>query len=275
MTTLGSIFCLLLLLPGGAPPDAPRDAAAVPTAPPAPLVSEPQPQEPQRKAQPRLHDAFDDLLQRRVRDGLVDYDGIRADDRDTLRAYLDRLAQVDVDALGKDQRFAFYVNLYNATMIDAVLDHTAEHPRWTPAADDFAVFKEPRVRLRSGAVTLDHLENGILRPRFADPRVHVALGCGARSCPPLLPRAYRADDLDRVLDANLKAFLHDASRNRIDRDAETVHLSKIFEWFAGDFGDEAGVRELLSKHFGEEVGGYRIRYLDYSWQRNEQPAKPK
>ncbi len=266
MTTLRRASLLLLPLLAVCaraqvdPPPAPEPAATPPATPPP-------------AGAPSMHAAFDRLLREHVADGLVDYAAIRDGDRDVLRSYLDRLAEVDPADLGRDARFAFYVNLYNAAMIEAVLDHTAKRPQWTPAADDFAVFKEPRVRLAKGKVTLDHLENEILRPRFEDARVHVALVCGARSCPPLLPRAYEAADLDRVLDANMKAFLHDPARNRIDHETRTARLSRIFEWFAADFGGEAGVRALLARHHGDAVARYRITYLDYSWELNRQPPK--
>ena len=85
-----------------------------------------------------------------------------------------------------------------------------------------------------------------------------------------MARAYGAKDLDKVLDANMKAFLHDSFRNQVDPANKTVQLSKIFEWFAQDFGGEKGVRKLLEQEFGAEVARYKIAYLDYSWARNEQ-----
>ena len=219
-----------------------------------------------------VHAEFDRILKAQVRDGLVDYASLREHDAKALRAYLDALAAVAVDKLEKRAQFAFYVNLYNAAMLQAVLDHTAKDPKWTPAAAEFGVFKEKNVRLRSGNLSLDQLENEVLRPRFKDPRVHVAIVCGARSCPPLLSRAYEASDLDAVLDANLKAFLHDTSRNRIG-DVKATRLSKIFEWFGADFGGEAGVRKLLGEHFDTKVAAAAISYLDYSWELNAQPVR--
>lgn len=220
---------------------------------------------------PSVHADFDRILQARVRDGLVDYAGLRAQDAKALQAYLDAMAAVDSDKLEKPAKFAFYVNVYNATMLQAVLEKTAKDPKWTPAAAEFGVFKEKRVHLRSGVISLDQLENEVLRPGFKDPRVHVAIVCGARSCPPLLARAYEAADLDAVLDANLRAFLRDSARNQIG-DAKTMRLSKIFEWFQADFGGEAGVRKLIEKQFDAKAAAAKIEWLDYSWQLNEQPA---
>ena len=222
-----------------------------------------------------IHVTFGKLLRDRVQAGLVDYTAIRKHDAATLTGYLDRLASIEVKKLGKPEQCAFYANLYNATMIQAVLDHTQQDKDWKPSAKEFSVFKEPRVRLKSGTVTLDHLENEILRPEFKDYRVHVALVCGAVSCPPLLPRAYEGQDLDKVLDANFKSFLRDGVRNRIDARKKTALLSKLFEWFAADFGGEKGIRKLLEAEFGDNVAGYKISYLEYSWDLNEQKKQKK
>lgn len=237
------------------------------------LTAQDKPAMPAPPQEPSVHALFDGILKNRVRDGLVEYPEIRKHDQGTLRSYLEQLAQVDVIKLDKKAQFAFYANLYNASMIQAVLDHTAKDKLWKPSASEFSVFKEKRVRLSSGVITLDHLENKILRPKFGDYRVHVALVCGAQSCPPLLPRAYEGKDLDKVLDANFKAFLRDTGRNRIDVGRKTVHLSKLFEWFKDDFGGEAGVRRLLKKEFGDEVSRYKIAYLEYSWELNQKARK--
>lgn len=211
---------------------------------------------------------LDHILAAHVHGERVDYEALRKQDAGALRQLLDQLAAVDVAKLDRPARLAFYLDLYNATMLQAVLDHVAKDPKWTPAAAEFAVFEERRVRLASGVVTLNHLENEIVRKQFADPRIHVALVCGARSCPPLPDRAFAPADLDGVLDRRFAAFLADPSRNRVDRAAKVVRLSRLFEWYAADFGGEAGVRKLLGEHFGTEVARYRIEYLDYDWSLN-------
>lgn len=241
----------------------PHDLAAQEQSTPTPTVAD------QRESD-RLHADWDRLLATHVRAERVDYLRLRADDRDRLQGYLDRMAEVDVAELGRSAQLAYYLNLYNATMVAAVVERY--RPGWTPEQDRFAVFQDRLVRLRNGRVSLDHLEHQIIRPGFRDHRVHVALVCGARSCPPLLQRAYTADDLDEVLQQKWRAFLDDSFRNRVDHKARTVHLSRLFEWYSGDFGGEAGIRRLLTAHFGKEIGAYRIAWLDYSWALNIVPA---
>lgn len=247
-------------------------ATAIGAQDPTPKPPSPPPAKQEAPRPVSVHAEFDRILKQHVQDGLVDYVGLRERDEAALRQYLTRLGAIDPEPLDPRERFAFHVNLYNASMLQAVLDATAKDAKWTPAAKEFVVFKEKRVLLHGRQVTLDHVEHEVLRKRHPDFRVHVALVCGAQSCPPLLARAYEGSDLESVLDANFAAFLRDPNRNQVDKEHERVRLSKLFEWFAGDFGGEAGIRKLLAKHLGDEVARYRIEYLDYSWQLNARPA---
>ena len=217
------------------------------------------------------HALLDSALAGHVREGRVDYAGIRAHRLGALDGYLDRLAAADPNALASNEQLAFFINLYNASLIRAVIARTATRgatAAWSPADSSFAVFHEPLVRVRGGALTLDSLENGIVRPRFREPRIHVALVCGARSCPPLLPRAYRGSDLDATLAANLRAFTTDTSRNRVDATARTLELSRIFEWYAADFVPLGGAAAVMGAALGRDFTGWALSYRRYDWTLN-------
>ena len=84
-------------------------------------------------------------------------------------------------------------------------------------------------------MTLDHLENRIIRPEFRDARIHFAINCAAASCPRLENRAFDGPTLEQRLEAAAKRFSRTASHVRIDRGERMVYLSKIMEWFARDF----------------------------------------
>ena len=217
-----------------------------------------------------VHDTFDAILRERVTDGLVDYAAVKQHDAAKLNAYLDEMAKADVATMPRDGQLAHYVNLYNATMIKAVIERLRDG--YSPAEDDFAVFKEPLVRVAAGkVVSLNHLEHEIVRKQFKDPRVHVALVCAAKSCPPLLSRAYRAEDLDKVLDENMKRFVIDGARNQVDDQRKELRLSKIFEWYADDFGGKERVAAYVAKYLGRDVSGCRVSHLEYDWTLNARP----
>src|SRR5258706_6159402 len=185
------------------------------------------------------HSTFHIILKNTVKDERVDYNAIKLNHLPALNAYLDTLAKVDPAKLDKNEQLAFYINLYNATMIRAITDRLK--PGYTPSEKDYGIFKEPLVRTNGKVISLNDLENNVIRPTFKDPRGHVALVCGARSCPPILPRAYTADDLDATLDQNMKNFVADWFRNPIHYKTKTLKLSHIFDWYPDDFGGKQGV----------------------------------
>jgi hypothetical protein len=218
------------------------------------------------RAQPVDHSAFDAILNATVKGDRIDYNEIKNSHLARLTAYLDTLAKPDPANLPRSDQLAFYINLYNATMIRTIVDRLK--PNYTPAENDYKVFKEPLVRLNGKTISLNDLENTIIRPTFKDPRIHVALVCGARSCPPILPRAYKADDLDATLDQNMRNFVADRFRNPIDDRTRTLKLSRIFDWYADDFGGKQGVSAYISKYTGTDYRDWKVEFVDYSWDLN-------
>jgi hypothetical protein len=212
------------------------------------------------------HEIWDRVLGAVVRDERVDYLGLRATALADLDRYLDELAAIDPEELPRDDRLAFYIDLYNASMVRAVLDRY--RAGWTPAADEFAVFKAEAVRLNGEATSLDHLEHEIVRARFDEPRIHVALVCGAVSCPPILDRAWRGETVDATLEERMRAFLRDRSRNDIRRDE--AELSQIFEWFGDDFrSGDRGLADYLRAHGAAQLRpDATIRFRPYDWSLN-------
>jgi len=209
------------------------------------------------------HAALDSVLSSHVRADGVDYAGLRARSLGTLTRYLDAMAVVNAAALPNRELDAYEINLYNATMLRAVCDRLV--PGWTPASDDFAVFKAPLVRLKGRTISLNQLENDVIRPRIRDPRVHVALNCAAKSCPPLQPRAYRAATLDSMLDVNMSRFVRDASQNTIDAAKRRMRLSRLFDWYATDFGGASAVPAYVAKRLALPTSGWSVEYIEYDW----------
>ncbi len=225
------------------------------------------------------HSAFDALLRAHVRDERVDYLVLRTRDWAALTAYLDEIASVEPDGLARDDRLAFYINLYNASMIRAAARLYRDVPRGTweffgydEASTSWRVFDDPYVRLDGREISLNALK-AIIRSEYPDePRIHVALVCGARSCPPLIPRAYAGADVDTVLEDRMRHFVTGGTRNRFDHVARTMELSQLFEWYADDFGGRAALPDLIGRSLGRDVSGYETSYLEYDWSLNIAPA---
>src|SRR5688500_8324242 len=103
------------------------------------------------------HGPFDRILADVVRDEGVDYQRLGTRHRLPLFSYLARMAQVDPVHLSPAERLAYYINLYNAWMLHAVVQRLDKDPAWRPDAGDFAVFKEPIVATGGRRLSLNEL----------------------------------------------------------------------------------------------------------------------
>jgi hypothetical protein len=226
------------------------------------------------------HAAWTALLHGRVMDGLVDYAGLRRHDLPKLDAYLASLGTVtraDYVAWGREAQLAYWINAYNAFTVKLIVDRYPLKSIRSIGLLPGAAFREkfiPLPGLRAKRYSLDEIENDVLRKEFREPRIHFAIVCASTSCPALRSEAYRASDLEVQLDDAARSFLGDPSRNRVD--GETLHLSSIFKWFAGDFEAAAGsVEAFVRPYLGLEANrSYRIESLPYDWSLNERKETP-
>jgi hypothetical protein len=222
-------------------------------------------------AAPSDHSQWDDLLARYALDEGVDYANWQraAADRAALRQYLQELQTVAVDSLARDEQLAFWINLYNATTVQLVLDHYPIASIREIGGPGGSPWKRPVIRIGGRELSLDAIEHEIVRPRFGDARIHFALNCAAASCPPLLNAAYQARTLDAQLDAATRAALDDArfvDARQCTASTGSIRLSRLFEWYGGDFGD---VVAFLNRYRSASLHpDCRIEYLDYDWALN-------
>jgi len=227
------------------------------------------------------HALFGKVLRAFVEEGGVDYAGLKQNPAD-LKAYLGQLASVSRTAFGKwsdPEKIAFLSNLYNAATLQLIIDHYPVESikeiggRWK------GPWKQEVVSLFGEEVSLDHVEHDLIRKDYREPRVHFALVCAARSCPPLRPEPYTPEKLDEQLEDQGRIFMNTPSKNRVDLEKRTAYLSKIFKWFSGDFEGHAGsILAFVRPYFPEETkskiedGTFRVEYLDYDWALNNRKA---
>lgn len=218
------------------------------------------------------HGLFDALLKKFVRGDRVDYAGFQKSAE--LGKYLEQIAATDPAKLpDRKARLAFWINAYNALTISGVLKHWPGIKSVQNPYPDFGFFKRKDYVVGGKKVSLNEIENEIIRPRFEDPRIHAALNCASVSCPPLAPFAFVPDRLDEQLDERMRAFARDRTRNAIDPKAGTVKLSQIFNWYADDFKAAGGVAAYLRTYLDEadaaavkkaEAAG-KLEFLEYDW----------
>jgi hypothetical protein len=223
-------------------------------------------------AGPVDHSLFNDLLRIYVKNGEVSYAGFKKEEA-KLDRYLALLEQTNVQQLPRDDQFAFYINAYNAWTIKLIL---SEYPGiesiWDLGNIIRTPWKKEICRLNGSVVSLDHIEHTVLRPTFKDPRVHFAINCASKGCPPLRPEAYEGNKLDQQLDDAARIFVNDPKYTRLD--GKKLYVSKIFKWFDDDFNNDvfgfimAYAEGALKAGLEGRREDVKIKYLDYDWALN-------
>jgi Protein of unknown function, DUF547 len=193
----------------------------------------------------------------------------------------EQLANLDFDrlknGLNNDNAIkTFWLNMYNGWFQVLAVREKLNKPK---------IFTSKQITIASKKFSLDNIEHGILRkfrwkfskgylPSFfpgktikqlavekIDYRIHFALNCGAKSCPPIA--FYRYENLDRQLDVAGKVFLN--SETEIDTLNKVATVTKIMDWFAGDFGGKKGIRRIIKKFLNKDISRYKIKYFPYNW----------
>jgi hypothetical protein len=192
-------------------------------------------QAPSAPGEDPFHRQFDEILDLYVRDGLVYYRALKAE-----RARLDRYAaSLNVPARTYDgwspqEKMAFWVDAYNAFVLQTVINHYPIHGRSAtyPASSIRQIpgaFEDATWRAAGRSVTLDQIEKNIL-PEFKEPRLYLALGRGAIGSGRLRSEAYTAARLAGQLDAIQKEFVSEQQMLRIDRDNGQMSVTPILSW---------------------------------------------
>ncbi len=234
------------------------------------------------------HALWTALLSQSVTPEGTDYARI-AKERQAFDRYLVGLQGVTTAELGtwtREQKFAFWINAYNAYTVRLIVENYPVASIKDLGDKPFgSVFDKPFVPLhalhpsgRATLLSLNDIEHGILRKQFTDARVHAAINCASRSCPPLLDEAFVADRLEDQLDSVMRRFVNDPRRNRLNRRTNTLRLSKIFDWFKSDFVRDAGGVPGYVARFADPtsaggdtawIAGARLQSEPYSWQLND------
>ncbi len=210
------------------------------------------------------HDLWNDLLKKHVSaDGMVDYPGFKKDVA-ALDSYLGALTRHPVqDDWSRNEKMAYWINAYNAFTIKMIVNNYPVSSITNLHGGKPWDLKW--ITLGKNNYSLNNIENDILRPKFNDARIHFAVNCAAKSCPPLLNRAYLADKLEAQLDQQAKAFINNPKYNKIS--ASEVQMSKIFDWYSKDFGN---IISYLNKYSNTKINpDAAVKYLEYDWALNE------
>ena len=251
------------------------------------------------------HSDLDVLLKTHVHGDRVDYASL-SKDSGLLDQYLKRLDSVSraaVDAWPRDQQLAFWINAYNAFTLRVILDY---YPikTWTfkglvvPRNSIIqipGVWKKLSWEVAGQSLTLDHIEHGLIRPDFQEPRIHFAIVCASIGCPDLRAEAFTSDKLEEQLEDQARTYLSNTSKGvRVQREKQRVSVTKLFKWFNEDFdvpapegfqlnGRSKKERNILNfvAHYLTDPSEWELLqsseldldFLSYDWSLNDVPQK--
>ena len=194
--------------------------------------------------------AWDALLGRVVTldgDGIsrVDYAALSGPEAAALAEVVAGLAKIEVSGLNRDEQLAYWVNLYNAVTLQVVAAHypvgSIRDIDISPGWFSDGPWGAQLVTVEGQALTLDDIEDRILRPLWQDPRVHYAVNCASIGCPNLAAEAYLGVDIGARLERAARTFVNHP--RGVDLAGEKLTVSKIYTWFSEDFGGSS--RSLL------------------------------
>jgi hypothetical protein len=235
--------------------------------------------------------AWDVLLKKHVKwlpdnkQSRANYKGFAAD-RAELKKVLESFSAVSAAqfaAFSKEQQMVFLINAYNAFTVEIILTKYPEIKSIKELGSfNRGPWKNEFFTLLGEKHHLDWIEHEQLRPKYAEPRVHVAVNCASIGCPALFPEAFTAPKLDAMLEDGMRRFVGDRTRNKFE--GGKLQVSNIFKWFKEDFekGNKgfAKLEDVFAKYADllttDEAARAQIKaktvsisHLDYDWSLND------
>lgn len=179
--------------------------------------------------------------------------------------------------LEPNERKALFINLYNVKVLETVL---LENPsgsfrslsKWLRPNE---IFERPAMVFDGKSTSLNGLEKR-LREEFKDPRIHFAINCASRSCPPIRVEPYSGARIEDQLDEATRAFLAAPGAIAIttSHGDATLRVSAIFDWHADDFKKVGGALPFIAMYGPQEASDAaaarktKLAFQPYDWALN-------
>jgi len=216
----------------------------------------------------------------------------------SFRELAGELQIFDIQKLStREEKLVFWINLYNALVIDAVIQEKIKESVTESWLGVLSFFQKAAYQVNGLRFSLTDIEHGVLRanrgfpyfpgPHFAstdprlevviksfDPRIHFVLNCASNSCPPI--GVYAPEKIQDQLDLAARNFINSDLVG--DPDLQKISISKIFRWYQNDFGGEPGILMFLLKYINDQdtkrwisdnLSSIQIQYHPYDWGLNK------
>ncbi len=229
------------------------------------------------------HVDWDLILQRYVDAGhpsgiyRFKYSSVSPKDHQALKNYLQKMQDVKVSDLNRQEQKAFWINLYNALTVDVILDHypvkSIRDIDLSPGLFRTGPWDAKLLKIEGQDISLNDIEHRILRPIWQDNRIHYAVNCASLGCPNLQPQAYSSQNLEMLLEKAARQYINHPRGVSFDRNR--LQVSSIYFWFQKDFGKS---EKDVIKHLKAYLSAENLKKIDsvqkkmvhrYDWNLNE------
>lgn len=224
-------------------------------------------EDPSKPVVPLSHHQWDSLLQVHVNNaGAVNYTNFKTDQA-LLNDYLSHLKDHAPTNWSTDKEMAYWINLYNAFTVYNIL---LEYPVASIMdIDNGDIWNVRTIMIGDSSYTLNQIEKDKLLAKFGEEKVHFAVNCAAKSCPPLLNKAWTESNIQQYYTDRTHLFINDSSHNQLM--ANSIQVSKIFDWYAGDFGGVGGIVPYFQQFSTTTIdSSATVSYNAYDWALNKQ-----
>ena len=213
-------------------------------------------------------ESYDRLLKKYVTPGGVKYAAWKgnASDLQELNGVVDAIGTANASSMSKNDQLAFYINAYNAWILHEAL---GKYPTKSVKDTFFTFFTGKRIKVAGEQTSFNQLEKETIRSKFGDPRVHFALNCASKSCPPLQSGVFRGSGLESQMETLARNFVNSPKGVNYQEGAKTAELSKIFDWYKDDFKDGGPIAFINKRRSKQLPNDVKISYQEYDWSLNE------
>lgn len=197
-----------------------------------------------------------------------------------FEAYIESLEDADFRSLRHDEKLAFLCNAYNAITVRLIVRHMKQSEKKRGVIEPPKSIRDlgrgvrkvwdiAAGKLFGANVTLSTIEHKMLRARWSEPRIHACIVCASASCPDLRAEAFVGERLDEQMTEQMSAWLANPNKGlAVSPDAGSVQMSRIFDWFSGDF--KPNVRQFINSYSAgdktrEIREGSHVGYFVYDW----------
>ncbi|WP_353779056.1 DUF547 domain-containing protein [Winogradskyella sp. 3972H.M.0a.05] len=207
----------------------------------------------------------DDFFKATVANGRIAYSKIHKDPSQ-LNELLSLASKISVAPSDAKTYQAFWINAYNLSVIKGIIDN---YPIKSPL-DKAGFFDKTTYDLAGKSITLNDIENKLLRAKFNDARFHFVLVCGAIGCPPIINGAYLPSTLENQLEIQTKKALN-GNFLKVNSKKKRVEGSEILKWYKEDFVQNGTEIDFINKYRTEKIpNNYKLTYFSYNWNLNKQ-----